>query len=118
VRVSAGHRFLPSATVASRGRTNFGCNMKDTLLQGCRALRGPQRDHIHQYGQRQGFCTCGPFTEYMLTPTWYLRGGYAYIWQDREVDPSDADNNQVFISVGYRGLSQPSRTGAQKPLAQ
>jgi hypothetical protein len=56
--------------------------------------------------------------EYMLMPAWYVRGGYAYLWQDRESDPGDADNNQVFVSVGYRGLSPRSREVTQKPFSQ
>jgi hypothetical protein len=41
-----------------------------------------------------------------LTQTWYLGGGYAYIWQDRAADPTDADNNKFFIYMGYQGLSR------------
>ena len=40
-----------------------------------------------------------------MAQTWYVGGGYSYIWQDREQQPSDADNNQLFIVVGYRGLT-------------
>ncbi len=41
-----------------------------------------------------------------MTQTWYLGGGYAYIWQDREADPSDAANNKFFINFGYQGLNR------------
>jgi hypothetical protein len=43
---------------------------------------------------------------WFATPTWYIGGGYAYIWQDREADPADADNNKLFVNFGYRGLSR------------
>ena len=47
--------------------------------------------------------------EWLMAPTWYLKGGYSYLWEDRERAISDADNNRLFISVGYRGLSRKRR---------
>lgn len=41
-----------------------------------------------------------------ITQTWYVGGGYAYIWQDRAADPTDADNNKFFLYFGYQGLSR------------
>jgi hypothetical protein len=41
-----------------------------------------------------------------ISQTWYVGGGYAYIWQDRAADPTDADNNKIFVYVGYQGLSR------------
>jgi len=46
---------------------------------------------------------------WFMSPTWYIGGGYAYIWEDREATVSDADNNKVYINFGYRGLEQPRR---------
>jgi hypothetical protein len=42
---------------------------------------------------------------WMMTQTWYLTGGYSYIWEERERAISDAANNQVFIGIGYKGLT-------------
>lgn len=47
--------------------------------------------------------------DYMLAPTWFVRGGYSYIWQDRETATDSADNNKFFISAGYRGLPRQRR---------
>lgn len=47
--------------------------------------------------------------EWFMTQTWYLQGGYSYIWQDRESASGDADNNLLFISVGYKGLGRQRR---------
>lgn len=47
--------------------------------------------------------------EYMLAPTWFVRGGYSYIWQDRESATDTADNNKIFLSAGYRGLGRQRR---------
>ena len=39
-----------------------------------------------------------------LTPSWYISGGYRYAWQDLGGTNAEADNNAVFLTVGYRGL--------------
>ncbi len=39
-----------------------------------------------------------------LTPSWYISGGYRYAWQDLGGTDAEADNNAVFLTVGYRGL--------------
>lgn len=44
--------------------------------------------------------------QWAVTPTWYVRGGYSYIWQDRESATDSATNNKFFISTGYRGLGR------------
>ena len=46
---------------------------------------------------------------WMMSRTTYLRGGYRYTWQDRERDTSDAQDNQIFLAIGYEGLGRPSR---------
>jgi hypothetical protein len=42
---------------------------------------------------------------WMMSQTWYLTGGYSYIWEERERAVSDAANNQVYIGIGYKGLT-------------
>ncbi len=44
--------------------------------------------------------------KWFMTQTWYVGGGYAYIWQDRAADPTDASNNKFFIYFGYQGLAR------------
>ncbi len=43
---------------------------------------------------------------WFATRTWYVGGGYAYIWQDRESDPTDAGNNKFYVNFGYRGIGR------------
>jgi hypothetical protein len=43
-----------------------------------------------------------------LTPTWYLSGGYRFIWQQLGADTGNANNHMLFLGVGYRGLQPPS----------
>ena len=46
---------------------------------------------------------------WFVRPTWYVSGGYSYIWLDQEAADEDADNNMLFISVGYQGLRRQRR---------
>jgi hypothetical protein len=109
-RLSLGRRFLPTG---DRGKSTLDeiRLQYDRDLSQRLAFRGAAR-----YESRSGFSTIGAGDErdyarvdlsmrWAVTPTWYVGGGYAYIWQDREADPSDADNNKFFINFGYRGLS-------------
>jgi hypothetical protein len=42
--------------------------------------------------------------EWKLSPTWFVTGGYGYNWQDIATQSGAANNNRVFLSVGYRAL--------------
>jgi len=46
---------------------------------------------------------------WFMTQTWYVQGGYSYIWLDRQTAAGDADNNRLFVSVGYQGLRRQRR---------
>jgi hypothetical protein len=41
--------------------------------------------------------------KWMITPTWYVQGGYQYMWQKYTIDPDSASNNRVYIKFGYQG---------------
>jgi hypothetical protein len=43
---------------------------------------------------------------WFVTQTWYIGGGYAYIWEEREAAAGDAANNKFYINFGYRGLNR------------
>jgi hypothetical protein len=58
---------------------------------------------------------------WFMTPTWYIGGGYTYIWNDRELATESVSNNKIFINFGYRGVSRsPSLDrdagGVRQPL--
>lgn len=46
---------------------------------------------------------------WFMTQTWYVQGGYGYTWLDRQTAAGDADNNRLFVSVGYQGLRRQRR---------
>jgi hypothetical protein len=41
-----------------------------------------------------------------VTRTWYVFGGYRYIWEEYDQVQQSAHNNAVFAGVGYRGLGR------------
>ncbi|MEA3197744.1 MAG: hypothetical protein QOF32_1796 [Gammaproteobacteria bacterium] len=47
--------------------------------------------------------------KWMMAPTWFLQGGYQYMWQKYQLDPTSAANNRVYIRVGYQGLGVQRR---------
>jgi hypothetical protein len=40
-----------------------------------------------------------------FTPTWHVSVGYRYVWQDLAGPGGEADNNGLYLTVGYRGLN-------------
>ncbi len=42
--------------------------------------------------------------KWMMTRTWFVQGGYQYIWQKYQLDPDGASNNRIYIRFGYQGL--------------
>lgn len=108
-RLVAARRFLPTGDSGKQTldsiRLQYDRNLSERL-----ELRGAAR-----LESRSGLATIGSSAErdyaradlslrWFATPTWYVGGGYTYIWQDREADPTSADNNRFFVNFGYRGL--------------
>jgi hypothetical protein len=44
--------------------------------------------------------------KWMMTRTWFVQGGYQYMWQKFQLDPDGASNNRLYISFGYQGLDR------------
>jgi hypothetical protein len=44
---------------------------------------------------------------YLLTPEWFITGGYRYAYLKEAGAPSSANSNSVFLTVGYHGLQPP-----------
>jgi hypothetical protein len=41
--------------------------------------------------------------KWMIRPTWYVEGGYQYMWQKYQLDPDGAANSRIYIRFGYQG---------------
>ena len=47
--------------------------------------------------------------KWLLTQNWYFGGGYTYMWEDRQAATQSADNNRLFITFGYQGLTRTAK---------
>jgi hypothetical protein len=45
-----------------------------------------------------------------LSRTWFVQGGYAYIWQ-KEADEDDGYNNRFYVGIAYKGLGRERSKG-------
>jgi hypothetical protein len=108
-RLVAARRFAPTGDSGKQTLDSIRLQYDRDLSERL-ALRGAAR-----LESRSGLATIGDSSErdyargdlslrWFVTPTWYIGGGYTYIWQDRESDPTSADNNRFFVNFGYRGL--------------
>lgn len=44
--------------------------------------------------------------KWMLARTWFIQGGYQYLWQKYQLAPDGAANNRVYLRFGYQGLNR------------
>jgi hypothetical protein len=111
-RLSAGRRFVPSDDARKAEIDQLRLQYQHDLSQRLRfkgALRYETRNSPAPtaLSDDRDYARADLSLEWRLTETWYLNGGYSYIWQDRERATGSASNNKLFIAVGYRGLAPP-----------
>ncbi len=110
-RLVASRRFLPTGDSGKQTLDSIRLQYDRSLSERLE-LRGAAR-----LESRSGLATIGSSNErdyaradlslrWFATQTLYVGGGYTYIWQERESDPTSADNNRFFINFGYRGLGR------------
>ena len=113
-RFTLGRRFIPTGSggkaTSDQIRLQYDRDLSERMVFSS-AARYETQAALTEAGARddRDYARVDLSLEWMLTPTWYVGGGYSYIWQDREEDPSAVDNNRVYLSVGYRGLQRPRR---------
>lgn len=44
--------------------------------------------------------------KWMVTRTWFIQGGYQYLWQKYQLSPDGAANNRLYLRFGYQGLER------------
>ena len=108
-RLSIGRRFIPTGSgrrsTLDQLRVKYNRDISERL-----SLQGTLRYEMREDGEPtvlsddRDFFRADLSMRWFMARTWFVRGGYSYIWQDRANAPSDADNNQLFISIGYKGL--------------
>ena len=108
-RLSIGRRFIPTSSGRKASLDQLRLQYNRDLSQRL-SLRGALRYEMREetdptvLSDDRDYFRADLSMQWFMAPTWFVRGGYSYIWQDRERQPSDADNNQLFIAVGYKGL--------------
>lgn len=44
--------------------------------------------------------------KWMFTPTFFVQGGYQYMWEKYQVDPDGAANNRFYVTFGYQARNR------------
>lgn len=58
-----------------------------------------------QSGQDSRYAQALVEAHYDLTRYFFLQGGYQYAYQRYRTDPTSADNNRVYLEIGYKGIA-------------
>jgi len=64
-----------------------------------------QRQLTGQIGEDRDTARLDVGLKWLVAPTWFVQGGYAYIWQ-KEGNQGNADNNRFYLGAGYKGLGR------------
>jgi hypothetical protein len=110
-RLSIGREFIPTGdrgkSELTFARAQYNRRLSERLSLHA-AARYDSRTSISDLGfsDDRDYARVDLSLRWFLTPTWYIGGGYAYIWEDRQQAPDSADNNKFFINIGYRALSR------------
>jgi hypothetical protein len=116
VRYSIGRFFNPSSvgsrTIKDQIRVQYARPLSPVMtFEG--AVRLSREERVGETQQRdRDRAIAELILTRQFTPTWYVSGGYRYVWQDLSGAGGEADNNGVYVTVGYRGLN--SRTAITK----
>jgi hypothetical protein len=116
VRYSIGRFFTPSSvgsrTIKDQIRVQYARPLSPVMtFEG--AVRLSREERVGETQQRdRDRAIAELILTRQFTPTWYVSGGYRYVWQDLSGAGGEADNNGVYVTVGYRGLN--SRTAITK----
>ena len=113
-RISVGRTFAPTGSggksEVNQLRLQYDRDLSERL-SFLGAGRYEQRNSLGTNGQGddRDFARVDLSLKWFFKPTWFVQGGYSYIWEDRESASGDADNNKLFLSVAYKGLPRQRR---------
>jgi hypothetical protein len=113
-RITVGRTFAPTGSggksEVDQLRVQYDRDLSERL-SFLGAARYQQRNSLGTSGQDndRDFARVDLSLKWFFDPTWFVQGGYSYIWEDRASASGSADNNKVFLSVGYKGLARQRR---------
>lgn len=110
-RLTAGRQISPSGggTLYNVDRVQFQYDRDFSRRLSFTAAVVGLRTHAltaNIVGDDRKYANARVEATWMLTPFWFVHGGYQYAFQKYEFYPQSADNNRVFIQFGYKGLGQ------------
>jgi hypothetical protein len=116
VRYSIGRFFTPSSvgsrTIKDQVRLQYRRPLSPLMSFDC-AVRLTREERVGDTEQRDRDRAIAELAlARQITATWYVSAGYRYVWQDLVGPGGEADNNGLYLTVGYRGLN--SRTASTK----
>ncbi len=110
-RLVAGSAFSPTSAGGINKNTQLRVSYQRSLSEKTRfsaAIRHVDYASVGDINDldERTYTTADLEIRRFLTPTWYFSAGYTYRSQDRDGQPGSADDNELFISIGYQGLSR------------
>ncbi|MFO1378435.1 MAG: surface lipoprotein assembly modifier [Steroidobacteraceae bacterium] len=114
VRVMAGHMLAPSGSGSRNERDEIRAQVDRDLSERLiwrgivRAFHEKREGELGQRNERDS-ARLETSLDWRAAPTWFVRVGAAYTWQDRKTDPASADSASVYVSIGYQGLGPARR---------
>jgi hypothetical protein len=117
-RAAIGRRYSPSGrgvvTTVDEARLQFDRDLtqRATLVAAARYVQSQAIGELDDSGDYDYF-RGEVHLRYRFTPAWFVSGGIEYSWRERDADIGDADNESVFLRVGY----QPPHRSRRLPAA-
>jgi hypothetical protein len=107
-RLNLGRLITPSGGgalyVADQVRSEYDRNLSDRLsFTGAVIALRNRGLTANVIGADRTYVQTVVELEWMMAPTWFVQGGYQYMWQKYQIDPTGAANNRIYIGVGYQG---------------
>jgi hypothetical protein len=114
-RFTAGRAFIPTGD-NGKSVSDFFRVQYDRMLSERLSFKG-----VARYDSRSGLTDIGGGQDrdyaradlslrWFATRTWYVGGGYSYIWEDRASATGDAQNNKIYVNFGYQGLNRQGQS--------
>jgi len=112
LRYSVGRFLEPSSfggrTTEDQARVQYTRTLSERLLFNSAVRFTRYTDVGNQNAGTRNRGNADLSLRVLITPLWYVSGGYRFAYQNLPSQPHAASSNGVFITVGYHGREPPS----------
>jgi hypothetical protein len=113
-RFTAGRSYTPNGRGGKSAFDQFRVQYDRDLSERLRfmgAARYVKDESISQVGSigNRDYSRLELSLKWLVSPKWYVRGGYQYTYQDIASESGAAYDNRIMLSVGYQGLGRKSQ---------